>query len=94
MDALLTAVFLHAGLDGPLELAAMVIPFAGILGLGIYLIVPEIVKAQSEPYQYREHRPDAGKKTNGHSKPTGRENGATRSEGTEKKVSDRNLRSN
>ena len=76
MDALLTAVFLHAGLDAPLELAGMILPFAGILGFGMYLIVPEILKAQGERYQYREHGPVESVRSNGHGKRVGTENGS------------------
>jgi hypothetical protein len=95
MVALLTAVFLHAGLDTPLALAAMLIPFGGILGLGMWLIVPEITKAQSEPYQYRAHRPKAGSTgTNGHSRGNGTSNGATKPRAADQKVPDRKLRSN
>ena len=78
MDALLTAVFLHAGLDAPLELAGMILPFAGILGFGMYLIVPEILKAQGERYQYREHGTEVqAVGSNGHAKRAGPENGST-----------------
>lgn len=54
MGITLTALFLHGtGIDAVLELLAMVIPFAAILGFGIYLIIPPIVRAQGEQYQYR-----------------------------------------
>src|SRR5579883_2002961 len=57
---LLAAIFLHSagGVDSFLELIAMAGPFAIILGLGIWLIVPPIVNAQGERYLFREYRPD------------------------------------
>jgi hypothetical protein len=59
--ALLAAILLHSGggVDSFLELVAMAGPFAIILGLGIWLIVPPIVKAQGERYLFREYVPDA-----------------------------------
>ncbi|HZU17882.1 MAG TPA: hypothetical protein VFD01_14940 [Candidatus Dormibacteraeota bacterium] len=59
--ALLAAIFLHSGggVDSFLELVAMAGPFAIILGLGIWLILPPIVKAQGERYLFREYVPDA-----------------------------------
>ncbi len=73
-------VFLH----GEVEIIALVVPFGAIFGLGIWLIIMPIVRAQGDRYMYREVKPDKQPAPpNGHGNghgPTSRPEPATKEE--------------
>lgn len=52
------AILLHGEVADIWELAALILPFGVIFGLGIFLIVMPIVRAQGDRYMYREVKPD------------------------------------
>ncbi len=51
-------ILLHGEVADIWELAALIVPFGVIFGLGILLIIMPIVRAQGDPYMYREVKPD------------------------------------
>lgn len=52
------AILLHGEVADIWELAALILPFGVIFGVGIFLILMPVVRAQGDRYMYREVKPD------------------------------------